>query len=96
MDETKLWATLYRRQKIVMETLFPCTMDSVLTTGLQTACKEFDIAVPLVLQKHERELLQFSRTCFSPRDFMEAFPYTSFCVELFSEEDQNKSGHRAP
>ncbi len=95
MEETKLWATLYRRQKIVMETLFPCTKDLVLSAGLQTACKEFDIAVPLVLQKHERELAQFSRTCFSPRDFMEAFPYTSFCVELYSLESEKKQGYHA-
>ncbi len=91
MEETKVWATLYRRQKIVMETLFPCEMASALTTGLQAACKEFDIAVPIVLQKHERELMQFSRACFSQRDFMEPFSYTMFCIEVFSEDKKSSN-----
>ena len=86
MDDTKLWATLYKREKIAMQALFPCESNEALTTGLQAACKQFDIAVPIVLQKHERELLQFSRTCFSPKDFIEPFSYSMFCIELFSEE----------
>jgi len=82
----KLWATLMRKQKIISEVLFPCTPEEVLHTGLIEACKAFDIACPVVLKKHESELLQFSRTSFSPRDFIDAFPYSYLCLELFSED----------
>jgi hypothetical protein len=86
LEQTKLWATLILRTKIVMESLFPCAEDAVFTDGLQAACKSFDIAVPVVLGKHVRELREFSRTCFQPSDFLEPFGYTSFCIELFREE----------
>ena len=54
---TQLWATLHRRHKIVRETLFPCQPDQVLISGLQTACKAFDVSCPIVLRKHEKELV---------------------------------------
>lgn len=83
-DKTpRMWATLHRRNKIAHETMIPCLPEQALGSGLQTVCKAFDVSCPIVLKKHERELVQFSRTSFSPHDFLDAFPYTALSLELF-------------
>jgi len=86
---TKIWATLVRRHKIVKEILFPCTLEDALDGGLREVCKAFDVSFPIVLQKHKRELLEFARTGFTESDFLEPFPYSALSLELFSEEPKD-------
>lgn len=86
-QQTRLWASLHRRQKIVREFLLPCTQTDALSNGLVASCKAFDISVPIVLAKHHRELGQFSRTDFTQKDFMDAFPYTRLSIEIFGEDE---------
>lgn len=82
-----LWATLHRRNKIVEEHVLSCAAQDVLTSGLVSVCKVFDIACPVVMQKHGRELDQFGRTCFAPADFIDHFPYSTLCLERFEHEE---------
>lgn len=90
-DKTpQVWATLHRKNRVVRETLFPCPPEQVLQSGLQLACKEFDVSCPVVLNKHERELCQFSRTSFSPNDFLDAFPYTTLALEIFLPDNPDR------
>lgn len=46
-------------------------------------CRELDIARPVILKKHTRDLREFSHTTFYPADFMEQVRFDKFEVELF-------------
>ena len=88
-EPVRLWAVLRnQRRKIERELLFPCTPSKVLHEGLETVCRQFDVAVPVVLQKHERELATFSRTTFFARDFMEPFSFHALELELIFADKQ--------
>ena len=84
---SKLWATLLIKHKIVRELYFPCPAAQVLEDGLRKVCKAFDISFPVVLQKHENELLRFSFTRFQSDDFLEPFPYTALSLTFIAEPD---------
>ncbi len=78
----QFWAKLKHTEKVVRQTQFPCQPKYALSACLEQVCHEFDIAVPLVLQKHERDLAQFNFTQFHASDFMEPFPYAALEVSL--------------
>lgn len=46
-------------------------------------CHELDIARPVILSKHTRELAVFGHTVFYPADFMEPVAFDRFEIELF-------------
>lgn len=46
-------------------------------------CHEMDIARPVILSKHVRDLETFGHTVFYPADFMEPVRFDRFEVELF-------------
>ena len=52
-------------------------------------CKPLDLARPVMLDKHVRELERFGRTAFLPNDFMESVPFDRFEIELFPEKKKN-------
>ena len=56
--------------------------DAVLTE----LCRPLDLARPVLLQKHLRELEQFNRTAFRPSDFMEDVSFDRFEIELIIEK----------
>lgn len=90
-EPAKLWAVLRnQKRKIEKELLFPCTPAAVLHEGLEAVCRQFDVAMPVVLQKHERELTAFSRTTFFARDFMEPFSFHALELELIFADKERK------
>ena len=52
-------------------------------------CKPLDLARPVMLDKHVRELERFGRTAFLPNDFMESVSFDRFEIELFPEKKKN-------
>lgn len=87
----KIWGVLRRKEKIAKEAILCFPDDLSLMDYLPPFCKQFDIAVPVVLQKHEREFAQFSRTVFWARDFMEPFAYRCFEVEILREKKEKNA-----
>ena len=57
--------------------------------ALAVLCKPLDLAVPVLLNKHIRELAQFSRTVFKPEDFLESVDFDRFEVEIFPEKKKD-------
>ena len=87
----KVWTYLYQKHRIVRDALFEAPYSDILDGMLERACKHYDISVPLVLTKHEKELADFSRTAFSPGDFIDSFPYDSFVLEILRDPDKKLS-----
>lgn len=56
---------------------------------LDQLCKPLDLARPVMLEKHVRELDRFGRTAFLPNDFMESVSFDRFELELFPEKKKN-------
>lgn len=46
-------------------------------------CHDLDIARPVILKKHVRDLTQFSHTVFYPADFLEPVNFDRLEIELF-------------
>ena len=78
----QIWFTLYRKQR-------PMRHDTITANTLQEAmteiAKEWDIAQPIWLPKHDREWDAYSFTRFHPDDFIEPFPYDTLEVRNISE-----------
>ena len=55
---------------------------------LTEAGKELDLACPVLLKKHLYELDRFSRTVFSPSDFMESVPFDRLELEIIDEKSK--------
>lgn len=46
-------------------------------------CRDMDIARPVILSKHIRDLEQFNHTVFYPADFLEPVDFDRLEIELF-------------
>ena len=46
-------------------------------------CHDMDIARPVILKKHVRDLERFSHTVFLPADFLESVGFDRFETEIF-------------
>jgi hypothetical protein len=54
--------------------------------GLCEICKKFDIARPIVLEKHKRDMDTFLLMRFSPQDFIEEVDFDRLEVEIYLEK----------
>ncbi len=53
---------------------------------ISNLCRELDLAVPILLNKHIQDIVNFSRVTFRQEDFMEPIAFEKFEVELFNEK----------
>ncbi len=87
----RLWATIRDGQRIVRETMIEADytkLDQVedWTALLGEACHTLDLARPVLLKKHLKDLTAFSRTVFKPDDFMEPVDFQRFEVEAIFDK----------
>ena len=87
----KVWTYLYQKHRIRKDAVFEAPYSDILEGMLEQACKHYDISVPIVLKKHVKELEDFSRTSFSPGDFIDSFPYDSLVLEIMRDKEEKKS-----
>jgi len=59
--------------------------------AVDALCQELDIARPVWLSKHSRELILYSRTLLGESDFVEGFPYKALELEWFRSDGEKKS-----
>ncbi len=60
------------------------------TPVLHELCQALDLARPILLEKHVRELDQFSHTIFKASDFMEPIAFDRFEIEIFPEKKEHE------
>lgn len=92
----KIWAKCVKDNKIYKDVVqeFALARPSDIPGWeaiLLELCKELDLARPIVLTKHLKELTAFSRTQFTEDDFMESLPFDKFRVEILPEEKKKKT-----
>ena len=63
---------------------------------LHELCQALDLSRPVVLEKHIRELDQFSHTIFRQSDFMEPIPFDRFEIEIFPEKKEHETDFSRP
>ena len=92
----RIWAKTILHQKIQSEVVRefslarPSDLDGWMPI-LHDLCQALDLARPIVLEKHIRELDQFSHTVFRQSDFMEPVAFDRFEIEIFPEKKEHES-----
>lgn len=91
----RIWAKTIQDHKISSEVVreFSLARPSDLsgwTPVLHVLCQSLDLARPVILEKHIRELDQFSHTAFRPGDFMETVAFDRFEIEIFPEKKEHE------
>ena len=92
----KIWAKCLREQKIqkdVVQEFAPARPSELSgwSEVLVALCRPLDLARPVLMQKHVRELAQFSRTVVYPQDFMESVDFDRFEIEIFPEKKKKQN-----
>ncbi len=88
----RIWGTLIKKNKIindyVAEKNAEHTMDDYMDC-IHVICRELDLPRPIVLQKHEMDLMRFHRTRFLPADFVESVEFDRFDLEVLIEKKKD-------
>lgn len=91
----KVWGMIKKRQKIERDVVQafatgPGRPDTLAewTPIIGALAEALDLARPVILEKHVKELRQFSRTVFRPGDFMEPVGFERFEIEIFPEKKE--------
>lgn len=86
---TALWLRTIRHQRITRQTTEPCVRSSP-QEALAEACHRLDIALPLWLDKNDREWEDFGQTRFLPDAFMEAVDFDRMEIEFIDPDAKKK------
>lgn len=89
----KLWCVIRLDNQIVSDKVLEFERTPGDAAGwhrvLQNACHEFDLACPVILQKHVNDFSRFRRAVFRPDDFMEPVHFDKFEVEILRMKKPN-------
>ena len=91
----RIWAKTIQHQRIQSEVVreFDLARPSDIPGWipvLHELCQALDLARPVFLEKHVRELNQFSHTVFRRNDFMETVAFDRFEIEIFPEKKEHE------
>ena len=92
----KLWGIIRKKQKIAAQctAALPAAIDSweedSLYDAMDEICRELDIARPVILSGHLRDLNEFKRAVFRPSDFIEKVGFDLFELELIDDEKKKE------
>lgn len=84
-----IWVREVRRNKIRRDAVAPCEF-SLWEEALAAACRELDLAVPLVVDRHRRDFMDFRQARFLPEHFLEAVSFDRLEVEYFDPEEKKE------
>ena len=84
----KIWVTLHKDNKIIAKADAQRQIGdpaNALMDCMEQVYKELDIAEPVWVSKHAKDLSYFKRTKFLPSDFIEPVRFDYMIVEYVSE-----------
>lgn len=84
-----IWVREVRRNKIKRDAVVPCEAGRW-EEALAAACRELDLAVPMVVPRHRRDFEDFRQARFLPEHFLEAVGFDRLEVEFFDPEEKKK------
>lgn len=79
----KFWAKLKSEDRILKDIT---VAGDGLKAAIASACNEFDLSKPVILEKHLNEMTQFNRTVFYPDDFIESVSFDSLEIEKIASK----------
>lgn len=82
-----IWVREIKRNKIVKDVVVPCK-NRDWETALVAACRELDVAAPMVVKRHEKDFKEFRQVRFLPEHFMEHVGFDRMEVEYFDPEEK--------
>ena len=77
-----LWVREIRRNRIIRDTVVPCGKAGW-EEALAAACRALDLGVPVVMEKHRRDLVDFGQARFLPEHFLESVRFDRLEAEYF-------------
>ena len=89
----KLWGIIRKHNKIRENTVVELDGDDlseVMTDGIQKICEVLDLPRPIILRKHQNELLDFHRTRFLQSDFVEPIAFDALEIEHLIEHKKTR------
>ncbi len=91
----RVWGIIKKNNKTIADTVKEFDFDGISTVGqwqsvIDAVCKELDLSHPVVLEKHLREIVGFSRTTFRASDFIESVDFDKLEIELFADKDRKR------
>lgn len=92
MDKIQVWGKLIKRNKIMADYTARSEEElkySVFFDCLQIICDKLDIEMPIILDKHIRDIGKFLSVRFLPDDFIEEVKFDRFEVNIFFEKENN-------
>ncbi len=79
----RYWAKL-KTEDVILEQTTAEAAD--FTAALITVCNAFDLSKPIVCEKHNAEVRNFSRTVFYPDDFLDAVHFDTLEIEIITKK----------
>lgn len=95
----RVWGKIIVRHKILTDHVASHSGESdpaAIAECLQALCEKLDIPRPVVISKHERELLGFGFTRFLPSDFVERVSFDRFEVEILADNKKDGASKERP
>lgn len=83
MTEIKIWFKGYIKNDLKLTKAFEFPKNTELFEILVHCCSQYDLPVPVILEKHEKYFKEFSLVKFFKNDFVEQLSYDAVEVENF-------------
>lgn len=95
----KVWILLRKKQKIMNEIMTEYDVPLIWTEEeigmlLTPACRELDVARPMILDKHCDEMERIGRVVFRAADFVESVSFDTMEAELVDEKKRERIDKR--
>ena len=90
----RLWGIIRKHNRMRQNEVVELPGDDLaeaMLDGIQAVCEVLDLPRPVILSKHENELLQFNRTRFTADDFMEPIAFDALEIEHLVEKKKDSA-----
>ena len=84
-----LWVREIRRNRIIRDTVVPCGKAGW-EEALAAACRALDLGVPVVMEKHRRDVSDFGQARFLPEHFLESVRFDRLEAEYFEQGEKDE------
>lgn len=90
----RFWAKLIKNNRTVessdIEGLSTYSSDENMKYCLEKVCDIFDLSIPILLPKHNREWEEFKKVTFFKDDFIDDIDFDKFEFEIIKEKKKKK------
>ena len=83
----RIWVREIKRNKILRDIVVDC-QNHDWEAALVAACRELDLAAPMVVKRHEKDFEEFRQLRFLPEHFLEPVGFDRMEVEYFDPEEK--------